>query len=1291
MVAGGHRRARHAVRAAQRTADTELPESRRKRGAASRHRNLRAFMPAPTRSRRVSGEPYRLVVASLSVLCYVLAFLQRPGRTFTDTRIELSVDPVHFLHSVASVWSSTEDLGHVQSGQFVGYLAPMAPWYAFAHAIGMPTWIAERIWLGSLLALAAWGTVRLLETLLDQRAGLTHFAAGLLFVANPYVVVAIGRATVVLLAYAALPWLLLFTHRGLRNAWSWRAPAAIGLVFALSGGGVNAALLFWIAIAPIGLVLYEVVVLGSATWSNAFRFSLRAVVCVVVASLWWVVPVLLQTRYGADFLKFTEQPFAIFATPSLSESLRLLGYWLVYFGIGQGPFHPVVGAAGVYLFNPLVIAATFAVPLIAFAGLLRTRHWIYAPFFVVLAMGTLIIMSLGFPPGSPMNRILATAYFHVGALQSLRTTWKAAPLLALPLASLGGMAANAIASAARPPNRLRIRRLTVPVWAPVGLLVFPVLWALPLFTGTAVDANTVYGSVPKYWRAAITDAAKATNANQRIMILPGELFGWYRWGGTTDSIAPSLTSRSVLVRETTRYADPRASQLLTSIDDLVQQDRLVPGQLNPLLGLLGVRSVLVPTDGNLPYDGALDPARVATALRDQPEFAHPVQSYGRPRGFAPPAGRSGPAVVLPDVRRYAVGSGAPGIVRAAPIAHTTILDGDGNGIAELAAERELNPNLAIVYAADLGRRETDRLVTVGARLVFTDSNRLRIVGPTSLRTNVGPTLGPGDPIAPDTPTYDLFPQRDPASRTVASYSGLVYLRTPGLHPSAVFLPENGPYAALDGQLSTAWLADAQAPLSKRYLELRLASPHPVASIDIYPLREQLGDTTEVALSVNGGPERLVRLSAGWNKVPIGAAPLRTLRVRITGVIGLGTAGGISELRIPGVRASQALRLPTILATVTRGLDLRHNTLTVLLARTTADFPYRERPLPGDLQALSALHETDAESGIKRIVTLPVARAFGISGWASVTSSAPDQSLDRLVGLPSGWTFSSSNRFEGVPLRRASSAFDQDPLTAWVAPFLSRYEFPWIQWSAPNAMMVRRLHLSRGPADYEFPALVRVSAPGAQDQDLAVSAAGDVTLPHPIRTRTLRLQVLSVRFPLGQFEFSRFLDAVAIGEISVPGLNPPAPRRTGTFATPCGALTIASASASVRLQVYGPVSQLDRGDALPVRACGTSRALPLSAGPNAIVSAAGPVMAPDHLALNSPAPAPLPTPLPKRIGSSGIGGQGWQRAVRPGVAARVGSCSGRGIPRGGGPGAATPPATSTRSERRPRSTDTPTDG
>ena len=561
------------------------------------------------------------------------------------------------------------------------------------------------------------------------------------------------------------------------------------------------------------------------------------------------------------------------------------------------------------------------------------------------------------------------------------------------------------------------------------------------------------------------------------MILPGELFGWYRWGETGDSVAPYLTPRRLTIRELARFADLRSSQLLTTIDNLVQQDRLVPGQLTPLLQMLGVGAVLVPTDGNIVGDGSVDPADAAHALRDQPGFRHPAQTYGSRRTYTPLPGRDGPQVSLPDMRRYALPRTSPGVVRVQPFAATTILDGDGTGITELAADGMLDPGHAIVYAGDLHGPTTHRLLSTGARLVFTDSNRRQILAASSLSANTGPTLGVGDPISVETPSYDLFPAHGSAAQTVSEFSGLSELRTPALHNATAFFPASSASAAFDGRLDTAWLADAQAPLTDRYIDIRLGSPLPVRTIRIYPLAESLGITTQVGITVNGGPERLVSLTPGWNTIAIDTPALRELRVRVTGVLGLGSAGGISEIRIPGLTVRQALRLPTDLAQATAGRDLRHDAIVVLLARTTADFPYHEQTAAGDLQALSVVHAPDAESGIRRVVTLPVARSFRVGGWASVRAAASDPLLDHLARLPAGWRFSSSDRFEGVPINRASSAFDGDASTAWVAHYVEGRTSPWIEWASPRPLTIRRMLLTPGAAQYEFPNRVRITAPG----------------------------------------------------------------------------------------------------------------------------------------------------------------------------------------------------------------------
>src|SRR5205807_8906143 len=111
----------------------------------------------------------------LAAAAYVLALVQRPGLASSDTKIDLHVDPSAFLARAADVWSPTAGLGHVQGGQYSGYLWPMGPFFSALHDIGLSPWLVERLWLGTLLALSAWGVVRLMDALI---AGQTRVADG---------------------------------------------------------------------------------------------------------------------------------------------------------------------------------------------------------------------------------------------------------------------------------------------------------------------------------------------------------------------------------------------------------------------------------------------------------------------------------------------------------------------------------------------------------------------------------------------------------------------------------------------------------------------------------------------------------------------------------------------------------------------------------------------------------------------------------------------------------------------------------------------------------------------------------------------------------------------------------------------------------------------------------------------------------------------------------------------------------------------------------------------------------
>src|ERR687894_143739 len=343
----------------------------------------------------------RLIPLGLAAASFVLALVQRPGTVVADTKVDLYVDPSSFLADVASAWTGTGQLGHVFGGQYGGYLFPMAPWFAGGDALGIPTWIVHRLWLGTLFALAAWGVVRLLDDLLDRPRGAPHVAAAVLFVLNPYVAVYANRISVSLLAYAALPWLLLAVHRGLRHPRSWRWPAVFALVLTCTGGGVNAAVTGWLLLAPALFVVYERV-LGGGPRGAVRPFLPRPAPAGAPPNAWWVLPVLVHARYGLDFLPFTEQPGTIWQTTSVTEALRLMSFWTSYVGLGfGGTLRPYASHAPDMLFAPLVVVASLLIPALALGGFAWTRRWRDGPGVLLLTLVGVLVMFAGFPEGTP--------------------------------------------------------------------------------------------------------------------------------------------------------------------------------------------------------------------------------------------------------------------------------------------------------------------------------------------------------------------------------------------------------------------------------------------------------------------------------------------------------------------------------------------------------------------------------------------------------------------------------------------------------------------------------------------------------------------------------------------------------------------------------------------------------------------------------------------------------------------------------------------------------------------------
>ena len=1142
-------------------------------------------------------------------LAFALAFWQHPGWATADTKIDLHVDPVRFLSQVASVWTSTTDLGEVHSAQYSGYLWPMGPFFAALHSIGLGAWVVQRIWLGLMYAFSVWGMLKLLDVLVGRPRGTVHVVAAAFYLLNPYVVVFTARTSITLLGYAALPWLLLITYHGLRAAGRWRGwrgwwwAAAFAAVLASTGGGVNAAVVGWMLVGPLVLGLYEPA-MGTVRWRDAGRFLVMAGVLSVLASLWWIVPLLVHVRYGIDFLQFTEQPVTIWGTNASTENLRLMGYWTSYLGVGFGVTRPFFSDGSTMLFNPLVVGASLLLPAFAVAGFARARRHGYAPFLLALIVVGAVIETGGFPNGTPLRGTMDWIYHHVFVLRFMRTTNKAAPLVAVGVAGLLGLGTHSALQWLRAMRRPRLRTAAM-IAPPAALAALLVLAALPLVRGGAIDTQLSFKRIAPAWVAAGHGLDRQLPANSRAMVLPGQIFAFYKWGGTLDAILPRLTDKPVAVRYETPYSDLHAVDLLTTVDNLVQQRRLLPGELRPLLRLMGVRAVVTGADDDISRSGAIDPAAAAPELGEQLGAA--AREYGPVTSLPPAAGDVGSDVSLPQVRRYDVAPGR-GIVHVDPSGAPTIVDGSAQSLADLAAFGALPSHSAVRYAGDLNAGSIRREAAAGADLVVGDSNRRREFVPQQTQQNVGPTLGVGDPIATGAAVINPFPAAGTDGQTVSVLQDARYVTAPSI-PGQLQFPEDGPLAAFDGSTETAWVAERLAPVSDRWIEVGFDAPRDVPYVDVDPLSDAHGVVTEV--DVNGIHHRVGR---GFTRIPVNLHHVSRLRITIDHVVqpkvGLGGPGGFREIRIPGFHVHQLLRAPVVLGRDLAGADLRHDSVSYLFERTTGDDPFRRNPFGTTTVLDNPQVRGDSETQVDRLVFAPAARDYTVQAWVYPAVTARDSVLDRLAGYRGPDRFDSSARFQDQPAYRASSAFHGRGGAGWIGLWAPPdAPAPWISWTTPRPLRISSLRLTPSSEPVRRPTVVQLSWPGGSSGPLRVGREGSLTMPTPIRASSFRLTVLDAAFPAAATVRQRQARAVGIGAVSVPGLAPVRMPSTGSLNAPCGTVAVSVGGQRVPLQPVGTAAALDAGRPLQARGCTNSGAacprIRMGAGVQRIRSLPGP--------------------------------------------------------------------------------------
>jgi len=1025
-----------------------------------------------------------------ALAAYLPALLSSPGRMPADTKLALYLDPQRLTSEATSTFDAAQYAGWVPHQQ-IAYLWPSGPWYSVFDTLGVPDWIAHRLWIGTILLAAGTGVGWALKRLwFGPVAALT---GALAYQLSPYVLPYVSRTSALLLPFAAVGWLcgaaVLAGRDGSRVPWRW--PAVIAIIVATIGA-VNATALLMIVPAPALALLYARVAEG-VSWRRIGSIVGISIVSCSAVSAWWVAMLAIQRDHGPDVLAYSESLRAVSTSSTSIETLRALGYWLFYVRDHLGA---ATTASTDHLTSVPVLVLGMAAVVLPFLGLIVDRSARSRLGLWCVAAGT--VLAVGVHPIDHPSPLVAFVGgdLDTGIALALRSSARAVPVIVF------GLAIGAAGFVDRAPWPSEVQRRLGRWHRPAAAVtvVGIVLAATPSWwTAALVDPNLDRDAdPPAAWQAGAADLA-ARPVTGRVLQLPGAEFGAFTWGVTVDQPLPYLTDRGVVTRDLLPLGSAAAMDLVWALDDRAQDGILEPDSIGPVARWLGVEHIWLAGDLDVERYDTARPGVVGDAIEQADLGA--VERYG-----AAAAG-SGSSVI--DEELLGVASAAAPIepVRVATLseAGTTVrvrtdevvVAGSGAGLVDATAAGVLDGGELVRYAASLNDS------SAVDHLVITDSHRDRARHWRSSQD----TLGFTESAAPDSdllriddgderlPIFDGATDREigDADQTVSVQRGSLTAAATSYGEPFAYLPEHRPVMAIDGDPDTAWLVGEHADPIGEYLQLTIGpAAVPERLVVRQPARPDERTITAIRVHVDDRPPLDVALddrsvAADGQPIDVPLADAASLRLEIAAVSdGRPNAVGFSEVDLGVGPTTEWIRTPT------RVPDLAdEGRLDVVVTRLRAEATDRWRD--------------DPEPVLRREITLP----DGVSG--STGSVELDLRLDPrakdadIVELIGGHAVSSAHLL-GAPAARGHAATDGDPTTAWVTPFGNpvgpQLELRGYEGATESIGLVQ----PEGPYS-TITALSVADRDGAVD--VVVGPDGQVALPRRFDLSTLRLTIVDV--------------------------------------------------------------------------------------------------------------------------------------------------------------------------------------
>ncbi len=1031
---------------------------------------MAAAVDAPVRDRsadpgaavRLPEEPrgvgYRLQLTAVCLFLAFIAFIQSPGLLWSDSKIDLAIEPASFLTRALRLWEPLSGGGQLQN-QAYGYLFPMGPWFAGWDAVGLPTWIAQRGWMALLLVTGFLGIVRLAGAL-GVGSPWTRMVAGLAYVMAPRLLMIIGPISSEALPMVMLPWALLPLLRATSGHLSPRRAAGLYGLAVVCMGGVNATAT--LAVLPLP-ALYLLTREPSRT-----RRSLAGwwALATVLATAWWFIPLVLLGRYSFPFLDYVETAAATTSRTSLVEILRGTTHWVGYLVVNGQPWWQ---AAQPLVSNPVVVLETALLAAVGVAGLTR-RELPHRRFLTLALLGGVAAVSLGHagPFTGPWSLEIQAALD--GVLAPFRNVHKFDPVVRLPLA-LGTAHWLSVVV----PSRLRALAVGL-----CGVLLIGV--AAPALTGRLGPAGAFDG-LPTYWRDASTWLA-AQDREARTLLLPGDGFGQFTWGRTVDEpIQPYAEAPWWVRQQAAALPGTGATRLLDSIEQVVDRGRPAPG-LPDVLARSGVRFVLVRNDLDWSHTGGPRPSAVAATLEQTAgltlvaEFG-PV-SGGEAIGTAvvdTGLGQPRPAVQIYEVKRPT----APATVQ--PLAGAVVLSGGPEQLLDLVAHGILGSTQPAILAADAFSESVPE-----ARGVITDGLPRRTVAFGQIRDNVSETYVRERAFEVRTP--DLAPVVSGSLQpgvlldhsTVIRFLGIDDVRasSSASDPGSAIEGDvsRAPFAPIDGISRTVWLSGSVSAAGQWWeidfdgvRALPAALPVTIAASSLLT-----SDVTRIRVTTDTGWLETAVHGAGPVALRVPSGSTRTLRIQ---AVQFGqdpvTRGmfGLARVELAGVHPQRVRVAPADLPSSVSGSP-------DVLLTGGGDRSDGCILLDGAPRCAEALRRTGEEAGIfDRVFSSAVGGTYRLEVAAVPTDGVAAESLIRARDPWAGRVESSSALTPGAATS-AAAALDGDLATSWSAARSDRAPALSFRWDEKHAVGGIRVTVA-GDAMVSSPRRIRVTMDGRSEE------------------------------------------------------------------------------------------------------------------------------------------------------------------------------------------------------------------